>query len=56
MQCDPSVREDRWYATPPSEGLPGVPEGALIRLDRKVYGFFFSKNVRGAITNRLPAE
>ena len=25
-------------ATPPPEGLPGVPEGALIRLDREVYG------------------
>ena len=38
MQGDPSVREEPLYATPPSEGLPGVPEGALIRLDRKVYG------------------
>ena len=38
MQGDPSVRDEPLYATPPPEGLPGVPEGALIRLDRKVYG------------------
>ena len=38
MQGDPSVREEPLYATPPSEGLPGVPEGALIRLDREVTG------------------
>ena len=38
MQGDPSVRNDPLYATPPSEGLPGVLEGALIRLDREVYG------------------
>ena len=37
MQGDPSVREEPLYATAPSEGLPGVPEGALIRLDREVY-------------------
>ena len=38
MQGDPGVRDERLHATPPSEGLPGVPEGALIRLDREVYG------------------
>ena len=38
MQGDPSVRDKPLYATPPSEVLPGVPEGALIRLDREVYG------------------
>ena len=38
MQGDPSVRNEPLYATPPPEGLPGVPEGALIRLDREVYG------------------
>ena len=37
MQGDPSVRDEPLYATPPPEGLPGVPEGALIRLDREVY-------------------
>ena len=38
MQGDPSVRDEPWYATPPPEGLPGVPDGAVIRLDREVYG------------------
>ena len=38
MQGDPSVRNEPLYATPPPEGLPCVPEGALIRLDREVYG------------------
>ena len=38
MQGDPSVRDEPLYATPPPEGLPGVPEGALIRLHREVYG------------------
>ena len=38
MQSDPSVRDEPLYATPPSEGLPGVPQGAQIRLDREVYG------------------
>ena len=37
MQGDPIVRDEPVYATPPPEGLPGVPEGALIRLDREVY-------------------
>ena len=35
MQGDPSVLHEPLYATPPPEGLPGVPEGALIR---QVYG------------------
>ena len=38
MQGDPSVRDEPLYATPPPEWLPGVPEGALIRLDREVHG------------------
>ena len=38
MQGDPSVRVEPLHATPPPEGLPGVPEGALIRLDREIYG------------------
>ena len=38
MQGDPSVRVEPLSATPTPEGLPGVPEGALIRLDREVYG------------------
>ena len=38
MQGDPSVRDEPLYATPPPEGLPGVPEGALIRVDLGVYG------------------
>ena len=38
MQGDPSVRDEPLYATPPHEGLPGVPEGALIRLDHELYG------------------
>ena len=38
MQSDPSVRVKPLCATPPPEGWPGVPEGALIRLDREVYG------------------
>ena len=37
MQGDPSVRDEPLYATPPPEGLPGAPEGALIRLDRGVW-------------------
>ena len=31
MQGDPSVRDEPLYASPPPEGLPDVPEGALIR-------------------------
>ena len=40
MQGDPSVRDEPLYATPPPlpQGLPGVPEGALIRLDSDVHG------------------
>ena len=38
MQGDPNVRDEPLCATPPPEGLPGVPEGALIRLDHEVYG------------------
>ena len=38
LQGDPSVQEEPLYVTPLSEGRPGVPEGALIRLEREVYG------------------
>ena len=38
IQGDPSFRGEPLYATPPPEGLPVVPEGALIRLDREVSG------------------
>ena len=38
MQRDPSARRQPLYVEPPLEGLPDVPEGALIRLDRVVYG------------------
>ena len=38
MQGDWSVRDEPLYATPPPGGLPGVPEGALIRLNREVCG------------------
>ena len=51
LQGDPSVRNEPLYVSP-SEGLPGEPEGALIRLDREVYG----RHVRVAISNRLPIE
>ena len=37
MQGDPSVRDEPLCATLPSKELPGVLEGALIRLDREVY-------------------
>ena len=35
---DPSARRQPLYVELPLEGLPDVPEGALIRLDREVYG------------------
>ena len=38
MQGDPSVRNEPLCATPLPEGLSGVPEEALIRLNREVYG------------------
>ena len=38
MQEDSSVRRERVYAEVPQEGLPHVPEGASIRLDREVRG------------------
>ena len=55
MQCDPSVRDEPLYATPLPEGLPGVPEGALIQLDREVYGLV-QRHVRVAITNCFPID
>ena len=36
-QSYPTVRDEPLYATSPRQKLPGVPEGALIRLDREVY-------------------
>ena len=45
------------YATPSSEGLPGVPEGALIRLDREVYGLVSGMSGwRSRIDSRLIEE
>ena len=45
MQGDPSVREEPLYDPPSpsplpplSGGRPGVPEGALVCVDREVYG------------------
>ena len=35
---DPSARRQPLYVEPPLEGLPDVLEGALILLDREVYG------------------
>ena len=55
MQGDPSVRNEPLYATPPPEGVPGVPEGAPIRLDRDVHGLV-SRMSGVAITNCLPIE
>ena len=40
MQGDPSVGDEPLFATPPPEGLPGVPEGALIRLDARCMGWY----------------
>ena len=57
MQGDPSVRDGPLYATPPPEGLPGVPEGALIRLDREVYGLVSGMSGwRSRIVSQLKEE
>ena len=57
MQGDPSVRGEPLYATPPPEGLPGVPEGALIRLDREVYGLVSGlSGWRSRIVSQLKEE
>ena len=57
MQGDPSVGDEPLYATPPPEGLPGVPEGALIRLDREVYGLESGMSVwRSRIVPQLKEE
>ena len=57
MQGDPSVRDEPLYATPSSEGLPGVPEGALIRLDREVYGLVSGMSGwRSRIVSQLKEE
>ena len=55
MQGDPSVRDEPLYATPPPEGLPGVSEGALIGLDREVYGLVSGMS-GWPITNCFPIE
>ena len=57
MQGDPIVRDEPLYATPPPEGLPGVPEGALIRLDREVYGLVSGMSGwRSRIVSQLKEE
>ena len=57
MQGDPSVRNEPLYATPPAEGLLGVPEGALIRLDREVYGLVSGMSGwRSRIVSQLKEE
>ena len=57
MQGDPSVRNEPLYATPPSEGLPGVLQGALIRLDREVYGLVSGMSGwRSRIVSQLKEE
>ena len=57
MQGDPSVRDEPLYATPPPEGLPGVPEGALIRLDREVCGLVSGMSGwRSRIVSQLKEE
>ena len=57
MQRDPSVRNEPLYATPPAEGLLGVPEGALIRLDREVYGLVSGMSGwRSRIVSKLKEE
>ena len=38
MQGDLGDRNKPRYVTPPSKKLPGVLEGATIRVDREVYG------------------
>ena len=57
MQGDPSVRGEPLYATPPPEGLPGVPEGAQVRLDREVYGLVSGMSGwRSRIVSQLKEE
>ena len=56
MQGKPRVREEPLYATPPSEGLPGVPEGALIRLDREVNGLVSGLSGRSRTVSQLKEE
>ena len=57
MHGDPSVRDEPLYATRPPEGLPGVPEGALIRLDREEYGLVSGMSGwRSRIVSRLKEE
>ena len=56
MQGDPSVRDEPPYATPPPERLP-VPEGALIRLNREVFGLVSGMSGwRSRIVSKLKEE
>ena len=53
MQGDPSVRDEPLYATPLSQDLPGVPEGA----DREVYGLVSGMSLwRLRIVSQLEEE
>ena len=57
MRGDPSVRDEPLYATPPPEGLPGVSEEALIRLDREMYGLVSGMSGwRSRIVSQLKEE
>ena len=57
MQGDPSVRDEPLYATPPPEGLPCVPDGALTRLEREVYGLVSGMSGwRSRIVSQLKEE
>ena len=57
MQGDPSVRVEPLFATPPPERLPGTPEGALVRLDREVYGLVSGMSGwRSRIVSQLKEE
>ena len=57
MQGGPSVLDEPLYATPRPEGLPGVPEAALIRLDREVHGLVSGMSGwRSRIVSQLKEE
>ena len=57
MQGDSSVRDEPLCATPAPEGVPAEPEGALIRLDREVYGLVSGMSGwRSRIVSQLKEE
>ena len=57
MQGDRGVREEPLCASPPPEAPPGVLEGALIRLDREVYGLVSGMSGwRSRIVSQLKEE